>query len=253
MKTTRILLPLLLILPVLAGCTASGPGGTGPASFGTPWAGGLVLWSESITESGQAPDYTIQAQIPQLQGSSDGRVLNFNAQMITLVYEDIAAFQSNLALLPAEPLGGGSSLDIRFQQLAPPGDLISIKFTVSAYTDGAAHPNSYSRTATYDLASGRLLTLADLFTPGMDFLTPLSVYCLQALQAGQVAETLMAEGAAPTAGNYSRWNVTAQGLLITFDPYQVAAYAAGQQLVTVPYTELQAIIDPDGPLAGYLR
>jgi hypothetical protein len=37
-------------------------------------------------------------------------------------------------------------------------------------------------------------------------------------------------------------------LLITFDEYQVAPYAAGPQKVAIPYSELRALINPQGPL-----
>ena len=40
-----------------------------------------------------------------------------------------------------------------------------------------------------------------------------------------------------------------EGLLITFNRGTVDAAAAGERTVLVPYSELQAIIDPQGPLA----
>jgi len=44
-----------------------------------------------------------------------------------------------------------------------------------------------------------------------------------------------------------------QGLLITFDTYQVAPGAAGPQKIVVPYSELTAVIDPQGPLAAVMK
>ena len=40
------------------------------------------------------------------------------------------------------------------------------------------------------------------------------------------------------------------GLLITFEMYQVAPGASGPMQVLVPYEHLQTVIDPQGPLAG---
>jgi hypothetical protein len=57
----------------------------------------------------------------------------------------------------------------------------------------------------------------------------------------------------PTPENYRNWNIATDGLMITFDEYQVAAYAAGPQTVVVPYSELQAVIDPASPLTGITR
>jgi hypothetical protein len=42
-------------------------------------------------------------------------------------------------------------------------------------------------------------------------------------------------------------------LQITFDAYQVAAYAAGPQEVVVSYSVLKPIIKPDGPLAAFTK
>jgi len=58
-------------------------------------------------------------------------------------------------------------------------------------------------------------------------------------------------GTEPTADNYAAWTITRKGLYVTFDPYQVAAYAAGPQYILVPYSVLKDIIKPDGPIANY--
>jgi hypothetical protein len=42
-------------------------------------------------------------------------------------------------------------------------------------------------------------------------------------------------------------------LKITFDRYQVGAYAAGEHEVVVPYSVLKPIINPDGMLAQFAK
>jgi hypothetical protein len=63
----------------------------------------------------------------------------------------------------------------------------------------------------------------------------------------------IATGAGPRADNYRAWSITKKGLWITFDPYVVAAYAAGPQYVLVPYSALKDIIRPDGPIANFAK
>jgi hypothetical protein len=53
--------------------------------------------------------------------------------------------------------------------------------------------------------------------------------------------------------NYRNWNITPDGLMITFDEYQVAPYAAGPQTVTVPYSELRGLINPEGVLKQFTQ
>ncbi len=60
-------------------------------------------------------------------------------------------------------------------------------------------------------------------------------------------------GATAAVQNYRNWNITPNGLMITFDEYQVAPYAAGPQTVVIPYKALGQILEPDGPLASLLH
>ncbi len=66
-------------------------------------------------------------------------------------------------------------------------------------------------------------------------------------------EEMMKSGASPRADNYRAVSITKKGLWVTFDPYQVAAYAAGPQHVLVPYSALKDIIKPDGPVAAFAK
>lgn len=220
---------------------------------GRPLYEQATLTSVHYEESGSRPDYTLTTDTPSLTGPGDPRLTVFNQQMAALVQQEVDAFKQNLLMLPVEPIGMGSYLEVNFDQVSPPGNLLSILFVVSFYSDGAAHPGAYYHTATFDLEAGSFLTLDRLFLPGADYLGPISDYCKAELTARDIAyDPAFSTGADPTAGNYRNWNVTPDGLLITFDPYQVAAYAAGPQMVTIPYADLQSILDPQGPLAGYL-
>ena len=52
-------------------------------------------------------------------------------------------------------------------------------------------------------------------------------------------------GATPNSENYQNLLFTKSGLLIVFDPYQVAPYAAGISEVTIPYETIAGIMDPE--------
>jgi hypothetical protein len=136
-------------------------------------------------------------------------------------------------------------------------DLVSIKFDVGSYYQGAAHPNSYSDVINYDLKNGKQLKLGDLFKPGAKFLQTIATYCMgdlkkQAKEKG-LSDDQIEDGAKPSAENYQSWTITRKGLGITFDAYQVGSYAAGPQFVIVPYTSLKDFINPDGPIAQFAK
>ncbi len=220
----------------------------------TPTAAPLYLqWpvlTSTSSEKGQSPDYTIETKIPVMQGD-DPRVERFNAEVLALVMREVKKFRDGLATLPATPISAGSSFENAYAIVSPPGDVLSLNFGFYTYSDGAAHPYSYTLTYTYDLQRGEQIRLEQLFLPGANYLGLIAAYCQQELSRRDIGfDTLFVTGADPAPENYRSWNITPNGLLISFDPYQVAAYAAGPQEVLIPYAELNSIIDPAGPLAG---
>ena len=113
-------------------------------------------------------------------------------------------------------------------------------------------PALTTRSVTYDLEAGSDVRLAQLFLPGSDYFEEIADYCIAQLKSRDIGFELFSDGALPLAENYGNWNITVDGLLINFDEYQVAAYAAGPQAVSDPYTKLQTVIDPNGLLAAFL-
>lgn len=210
----------------------------------------VTLTGEPYSESGDSPIYTLETNTPVLEGSDDPRVLEFNRLAAEMVDEMVASFKSGFEYLPEEPISAGSFFQVTFSQLAPPGDILSIQFGVDGYSDGAAHPYHWTKTLNYDLESGQVLSLDVLFLPGADYLTLVAEYCKAELATRDIGFELgFSGGADPLPDNYLNWNLTYDGLLVTFDEYQVAPYAAGKQQVLVPYEALGAVIAPGGPLS----
>ena len=213
-----------------------------------------------IKEANKGKHYTVDAEYPQIEG--DARFDNFNREARSVITKDVAAFKTaetsaeadTGSETPAETLD--STLDIRYEIRRATDDLISVEFTEGSYERGAAHGNSNTTVINYDVKHGKKLALADLFNPKSNFLNLISAYCIKDLRDqakkdkdSMLDEEMMKSGASPRADNYQAWAITKKGLWITFDPYQVAAYAAGPQFVLVPYSALKDIIKPDGPLA----
>jgi hypothetical protein len=211
---------------------------------------GVILSSVSLHEENQDPAYEIKAQVPTLDGNTDARVVNFNTAMLNLVNTEINNFKKNVSELASSSVSPRSFLDVTYALTLQRDGLWSFKFDFSGYTAGAAHPYLYSITVNYELDQGRQLALGDLFLPNSNYLEVISNTCITELSKRSIGFEAFSQGAAPTPENYRNWNITTDGLMITFDEYQVAAYAAGPQTVVIPYSELQSVIDPSGPLAG---
>lgn len=245
-----------LVLFIILACNALAPVTTVTPSAIPATVTPVVLISQQVTlvsqpfnETNQTPPFTITSQTPQLAGSNDPRVQAFNQRLNGLVTKEVDTFRQSFLQNTAPTVNNGSSLDVTYTLLLQTDDLWSFIFDFSFYSDGAAHPGLYSITLNYDLGQGKELTLADLFLPNSNYLELISNYCIAELSKQPFFDVTSSEGAQPTLENYRNWNITSEGLMITFDEYQVAPYAAGPQKVIVPYSELQAVINPQGALA----
>jgi hypothetical protein len=217
-----------------------------------------------IKEANKEKHYTIDAEYPQIEG--DPRFDNFNREARALITKDVAAFKTEQNSQELEPGSESpeatqdSSLDVRYEIRCAKDDLISVEFTDASYSRGAAHPNSSTTVLNYDVKNSKKLGLADLFTQKSNYLSVISAFCIKSLKDqfkkdkdSMLDEETLKSGAAPRADNYRAWSITKKGLWITFDPYQVAAYAAGPQTVLVPYPALKDVIKPDGPAATFAK
>ncbi len=213
----------------------------------------LVIAAQETSEESKSPRYIIQASWPVLDWGGDPRVEAFNQAIETRVRGEIQAFKENLLQLSDDPALNelSSSLQIGYTTQNYDRGVLSVLLRISFYSAGAAHPGSYFLAVNYDLREGKELVLADLFQPGADYLASISSACLEDLNDRGVLG--WEEGALPVEENYRTWNVTPDGLLITFDEYQVAPYAAGPQSVIIPYETLSEFIRPDGPLSGFVH
>jgi uncharacterized protein DUF3298/peptidoglycan-N-acetylmuramic acid deacetylase PdaC-like protein len=223
-----------------------------PISF----TGDVDLVSKQVKESNKKLMYEISAQYPQLSGGNNPNLEKFNQVARGSVTKKVAGFKKDMTPVEGDqppPEGSmGSDLTISYEVALAQDDLISIKYVVSSYYQGAAHPNTGSDVINYDLKNGKLLKLSDLFKPGSKYLQAIANYCIGDLKKQGKEKGLMDEeinqGAAATAKNYQSWTITKRGLGITFDAYQVGPYAAGPQYVLVPYSSLKDLINPEGPI-----
>jgi hypothetical protein len=130
---------------------------------------------------------------------------------------------------------------------AQDGRFVSVKLHVMAYT-GGAHPNNWPMTWVFDMTDGREISLDHLFPDQEAALIKVSDLCREVLSrslGGMLVPDMLDAGLRPEADNFRRFVLTDEGVAFFFGPYQVAPYAAGEQVVTIPYDSLGGFLAPD--------
>lgn len=113
---------------------------------------------------------------------------------------------------------------------------------------GGAHPNGAVATYCFDKDSKRL-TLSSLFTDqnaGLQFMASSTKTKLVELMKENFEDDswMFEEGFAPSRENFSTFIVTDEGLVVTFQSYQVGPYVIGRPQVTWTWQELESFLNP---------
>lgn len=204
-----------------------------------------------IHEQSQLLNYYIDVRYPLISSTTlkpadkhfNQLIQNFIKQNVDQFKQDIKSSAKNVAIPNVQ-----SYLKINYQlagfvSKSQNTDFNSIRFQITRYERGMAHPANTTYVVNYDLAQNQPIILADVFNPNTHYLATIADYCNKQLQTKNLPDaSLIASGAAPKPENYQNWNLTLSGLLITFDEAQVAPRYFGNQEILIPYKDLKDII-----------
>ena len=156
--------------------------------------------------------------------------------------EIIGYFTESFAYSP-----GPYELTMTYDTVRHSNNVFTLVFSTYEYS-GGAHGNDTTQTYTFDLANNRLVTLDDLFAPNSDPFVVIAPI-VEADLAQKVGDYSTADwiyaGSGDNPDNYQRFALDVDALIFYFPPYQVAAYVAGSQTVTIPLVDLSAILAPE--------
>ncbi len=196
---------------------------------------------------------TINITLPQLPPPLPANGDRFNAMVRALLDKRTATCKAEADDPSRRGLAAGVEGD--YEVMALTAELASVRITLEIIHAGAAHPSTETEVINFAFQEGREITLAELFTDGTPFLPPMADYSRQALRQQLTDQAVdgIVNGTKPIAEHYSKWNITPQGFLITFEEYQVASYAAGRQEVTIPYAALSGLNKNSSLLSPFLQ
>ncbi|UHA73605.1 DUF3298 and DUF4163 domain-containing protein [Paenibacillus sp. 481] len=120
--------------------------------------------------------------------------------------------------------------------------LLSITLIIYDYPEGAAHGMTYLQGLTFDVKTGKLITLRDLFKPGVDYVTPLSQDVARQIKERQIPVIEPFHHIQPDQPFY----LTAKALVLFFQLYDLAPYAYGFQYFPISIYDLNDIKAENG-------
>ena len=124
--------------------------------------------------------------------------------------------------------------------------VISLVFTTMTYT-GGAHGNYFDKGYVYDAQTGELLTLDKLTSDYDAFSGFVQEYMLTLAKEDETYASLELIEDLPSALSAllreGSWYFDENGLVLFSDVYELASYAEGIIRFTIPYTELENVID----------
>jgi len=211
-----------------------------------PDEGGAKLVPGHIEE--ETDMYIIDVKYPQWEYLD-----TLNDLVAEVVYDEIELFKDEMGEMAndeyyedIEDMKSGLFVDYIIHHNE--WDYLSIGFTSYTFYEGAAHGFSYTVPFNLDFETFEEIELLDIFVDdGGGWLDAISYMSTQRLKEQLyedewVDDPWIEEGAGPDSVNFSAWTLTDDSIIFYFDPYQVAAYAAGPQQVELTFSELYALL-----------
>lgn len=263
-RRARLALAALLVGSTLMGCTiGSAPRQTSPTSRSVDSA--IQDRIVSKMSSGSGPHgFGFQVSYPQLTSLQDpaqerrvNPLLREQAMSIVADYQRISKDQPR------------TRLRVDFQVRLYTEPVLSVLFRSDLYAPQWARPVLEWTYLNISLQDGRRVALQDLFLDGANYIVPLIVGAARRLHQQLGDDLRVGDKVRSVALNQwsrnnsvslssaldeldleSRFLLRQDGVQFHWPSCMVAVCAAGDVSITVPYSELQELIDQDGPLAG---
>ncbi len=121
---------------------------------------------------------------------------------------------------------------------------LSIVFENYGFPEHAAHGLTLQHSLTFDVATGYVYHLADLFRPGADYVDRLSEIVEQQIEERDIPLLKPFEGISPDQEFY----LTPTSLVLYYPAYEITPGAAGIPTFPIPYSEIMDIVCLRGPI-----
>lgn len=229
-----------------------------PQSLLFAWSDPAARWRTLVMRDSDADrKYRADIEYPEFAVVGSG-LSALNSVVFEAVQDMISWFRREAVYAPdflEVPARIGFEIEGSFSVALISEELASMRFGMYSYADGA-HGSHWTRVVNASLQPFATLSLRTLFTDVPAGLALLSEHCYHALmqsdEDGHVREEeWVRSGTAPEERNFDAFNLSPEGIVISFDDYHVGPYAAGPSDTLVPYEVVKAALAE--PVASYAR
>jgi uncharacterized protein DUF3298 len=221
-----------------------------PSPSPTPPPVPVAATINETTVTSSAPDgsWSVTFKEPVVSGIDPAAAGTINAAIQSRVNSFIDDFTT--AVAGSEHGSGPDTLKGSYSVAFSSVSLLSLRFGVDEYLGGASDDLRVG-SLNFTLPTGTQIQLAQLFISTSAALPVLSSQTKTRLKA--LLGSDLAWPASPTMANFERaWAMTAAGLELSWQKYEVGPGAAGAPTITIPWASLKSVIDPAGPAAQFV-
>jgi hypothetical protein len=122
--------------------------------------------------------------------------------------------------------------------------ILSLSVEMYSYAEGAAHGLTVVKSLTFDLKTGRVYRLRDLFRLNSNYKAIINDFIRQEIKAKDIPLIAKFTGISEDEDFY----LTENALVIYFQLYEYTPYAYGIPEFAIPYRALQRVVNPKGPI-----
>lgn len=198
--------------------------------------GCVEVFSRIRTETSKNKKSTLSIEYPQIRGMKDYALQQ----------------QVNKLFLPPRELRvqdeDESTTEQSFDVPCNSDSILSIRQYLYWYNAGAAHPNHATAGTHIDLRTAKAFSFKDVFrSTSYKALAKLAEKKILTAFEAQKLEDILFESSL-VLGDSTDMFITTAGITLNFDPYEIAAYAAGDINVEFTWDEIADFIKPDSPV-----
>lgn len=208
--------------------------------------GRLKLVPEQVRLKSEINRHEVDVSYPQIVGSETASIRTINQHL-----KDAATKLYQWAIVKRDLPSGAetpalyNTVNFNYDVNLATDSYLSLSFFGFSYGNGDAYGVQRNFTLTYDLKSGKLLKLSDIFKPGSEYLEFISTYSINELSGGPFP--LRMEALAPQAANFNNWHVTSNGITFAFEGCKIRNCASGDRNVSIPFSALKPFLNEGLP------